>query len=229
MDQDRRHDDVAPAAGPDAGSESSLAPAADGGSGTAPPGGGPDRPRGRGRWVLAALAALGVALFAVPFGQGPRDRGGSAAPGPAAQSGSSCPAGNGTANFDVTLKDMHGQDVRLADYKGKVVLFNFWATWCGPCRVEIPELVRLVEENRSKGFEVLGVSIDDTPEQLRAFAEETGMNYPSLLMTPELEASFGEMWALPTSFIVDRKGSICLKHMGPVTEEMVEREITGLL
>lgn len=133
------------------------------------------------------------------------------------------------ARLDFKLKDMNGVDVRLDSFKGKVILLNFWATWCGPCRTEIPELVTLVDEHKAKGFEVVGVSIDDSPEQLRAFAQEMKMNYPSLLMLDDLDTAFGPMWALPTTFLIDRNGSICLKHMGPVTKEMVEREIKGLL
>jgi peroxiredoxin len=192
-------------------------------------------PRSRRRWVVAAMAALGVALFALPLLRGPeRSTTGSDGATPVAASGGTAPGGTcsasqGKARYDFTLKDMNGASVRLADYKGKVVLLNFWATWCGPCRTEIPELVRLVDEHKAEGFEVLGVSIDDTPEQLRTFAQEMKMNYPSLLMLEELDQAFGPMWALPTTFIIDRHGSICLKHMGPVTKEMVEREIKGLL
>lgn len=187
---------------------------------------------GRQRWVLAAAGALGVALFAVPLLRGPStspDAGRGASASSAAAGAGTCSASQGNARYDFTLKDMNGGSVRLADYKGKVVLLNFWATWCGPCRSEIPELVRLVQDHKDEGFEVIGVSIDDTPEQLRAFAQEMKMNYPSLLMLEELDNAFGPMWALPTTFIIDRHGSICLKHMGPVTREMVEHEIKGLL
>jgi cytochrome c biogenesis protein CcmG/thiol:disulfide interchange protein DsbE len=230
MDQKKRVDDLPPPGGADGTGARDLAPVAGEGSAAGGAAVGADAdgpPRGRGRWVMAAVAALGVALFAVPFVRGPGDSGG--APAAGAPAASTCSPEKGVANFDITLKDMNGQDVRLADYKGKVVLLNFWATWCGPCRVEIPELVHLVDEHKSKGFEVIGVSIDDTPEQLRTFAADMKMNYPSLLMRDELEESFGPMWALPTTFIIDRAGSICMKHMGPVTKEMVEREITGLL
>jgi peroxiredoxin len=191
-----------------------------------------DAPRGRRRWGLAAAAALGVALFAVPFLRTSPSSSTAAdsGPSPAAVAGAgTCAVSQGSARFDFTLKDMNGASVRLADYKGKVVLLNFWATWCGPCRTEIPELVRLVDDHKDEGFEVLGVSIDDTPEQLQAFARDMKINYPSLLMLEELDNAFGPMWALPTTFIIDRHGSICLKHMGPVTREMVEREIKGLL
>jgi len=186
--------------------------------------------------VLGALAALAVALFTVPLLRSP-DVGSAAGNGPATSPGGgpelegvgACAVSEGPASFDFTLKDMNGKDVQLADYKGKVVLLNFWATWCPPCRLEIPELVQLVDEHRDAGFEVLGVSIDDTPQQLRDFAQQMNMNYPSLLMREDLESAYGTMWALPTTFLIDRHGSICMKHMGPVTKDMVEREIKGLL
>ena len=81
------------------------------------------------------------------------------------------------------MKDMNGANVNLADYKGKVILLNFWATWCGPCQAEIPELVKTYAEYKDQGVVVLGVSIDDAPEMLRDYGAQKNMNYPSLLMT----------------------------------------------
>ena len=188
-------------------------------------------PSGRGRWVAAAVAALGVALFAVPFLRGP-DRPASADEGVSLPAGAgTCPASKGSANFDFTLKDVSGADVRLSDYKGKVVLLNFWATWCGPCKVEIPEFVEAYDRYRDRGFVILGVLSQDDPsaEDLKAFASNYRMNYPILREHEGLDAAFGPMWAIPTSFLIDRHGSICLKHMGPVSKEMLEREIKGLL
>jgi peroxiredoxin len=190
----------------------------------------PEPAVGRGRWIAAAAAALGVALFAVPFLRGPEipaTAGSSTASG----SGATCAASKGQANFDFTLKDINGADVRLSEYKGKVILLNFWATWCGPCKVEIPEFVEAYSEYRDRGFVILGVlSQDDpTPEDLRAFASGWGMTYPILREHAELDEAFGPLWAIPTSFIIDRQGAICTKHMGPVSKEMLEREIKRLL
>lgn len=224
-EQHEQHTPSADEASPGGASTTPPVSPADAGN---PEPGGPSPSRKR--WGLAAAAALGVALFAMPLLRGP-DAGSRGTPDRAAVPGGAgtCSAPAGSAKLDFTLKDMNGATVRLADYKGKVLLLNFWATWCGPCRTEIPELVRLVDEHKPSGFEVVGVSIDDSPEQLRAFAQEMKMNYPSLLMLDDLDTAFGPMWALPTTFLIDRNGSICLKHMGPVTKEMVEREIKGLL
>ena len=187
----------------------------------------------RKRWIAAAAATVGVALFAVPLLRGPADEidmGQSVANGDG-PSTATCSAKTSSANFDFTLKDSNGATVRLADYKGKVVLLNFWATWCGPCKVEIPEFVEAYSKYRDKGFVILGVLSEDdpTPKDLRDFMSEFNMNYPVLHQHAELEEAFGPLWALPTTFIIDRKGQICTKHMGPVSKDALEREINSLL
>jgi peroxiredoxin len=189
---------------------------------------------GRKRWIAAAVAAVGVALFAVPFLRGPEDRVAAdittpdASTAPAA--GATC-AAKSTANYNFTLKDANGATVKLADYKGKVVLLNFWATWCGPCKMEIPEFVEAYDKYRDKGFVILGVLSEDDPSQkdLRDFMSEFKMNYPVMHQHPELEEAFGSLWALPTSFLIDRNGQVCSKHMGPFSREALEQEINGLL
>src|SRR5258708_35571146 len=132
------------------------------------------------RWIIAGAAALSLALLTLPLWRG--RTGGEAIPGRSAAGGAgparegSCDA-QGTAKFDFVLKDQHNVPVKMADYKGKVVLLNFWATWCGPCKVEIPALVELDDRYKDNGFVVLGVSVDDSPEQLQAFMREYRMNY----------------------------------------------------
>ena len=184
---------------------------------------------GRKRWIAAAAAAVGVALFAVPFLRGPEDRL-AADNSPAVPEGATC-AAKSSVNFDFTLKDANGANVKLTDYKGKVVLLNFWATWCGPCKMEIPEFVEAYSKYRDKGFVILGVLSEDDPSQkdLQAFMSEFKMNYPVMRQHAELEESFGTLWALPTSFVIDRKGQVCSKHMGPFSAEALEREINGLV
>jgi thiol-disulfide isomerase/thioredoxin len=184
----------------------------------------------RRRWIAAAAAALGVALFAVPFIQGPGPQSlvrTDADPG----SGQACSENEGPARFDFTLKDMNGDDVRLSDYRGKVILLNFWATWCGPCKLEIPELIEAYDEYRDRGLVILGVLSQDEPssEDLQAFARGYGMNYPIFRENVELDEAYGPLFGIPMSFIIDRHGSICTKHLGPVSKKMLEREIKGLL
>jgi peroxiredoxin len=192
--------------------------------------------RTRRRWIAAAVAALGVALFAVPLLRGPADRPSANSPSANSQpagpvekvSGPSCAA---KANLDFTLKDINGANVHLTDYKGKVVLLNFWATWCGPCKLEIPEFVEAYERYRDKGFVILGVLSEDdpTPTELRTFMTQFKMNYPVLREHQDFAAANGELWALPTSFLIDRQGLICTKHTGAMTKEMLEQEIQSLL
>jgi peroxiredoxin len=188
----------------------------------------------RKRWIVAAAAALGVALFAVPFLRGPADRpattGEQAGASVEKASGASC-AAKERANLDFTLKDINGANVHLADYKGKVVLLNFWATWCNPCKVEIPEFVEAYERYRDKGFVILGVLSEDdpTPAELRTFMTEFKMNYPVFRENQEFAAANGDLYALPTSFLIDRQGSICIKKAGVLSKEMLEQELKGLL
>jgi thiol-disulfide isomerase/thioredoxin len=205
-------------------------------SSTPPAHGGPEEPvRTRKRWIAAAVAALGVALFAVPLLRGPLDRPsavGQPAGAPVAEkiSGPSCEAKT-SAHLNFTLKDIDGASVKLTDYKGKVVLLNFWATWCGPCKLEIPEFVEAYERYRDRGFVILGVLSEDdpAPAELRAFMAKFKMNYPIFREHEELAAANGELWALPTSFLIDRQGSICTRHTGAMTRDMLEQEIKSLL
>jgi thiol-disulfide isomerase/thioredoxin len=182
------------------------------------------------RWIIAAAAALSLGLLTLPLLR--QGRGGETIPSAKAGAGGSARPGcdaEGTANFDFVLKDQHDVPVKMADYKGKVVIVNFWATWCGPCKVEIPDFVKLYDEYKDKGLVIVGISVDDKPAQLRAFMNEYKMNYPVLQMTPEVESAWGPFYGYPTSLIVARDGSICTKHLGPATKEQFEKEIKGLL
>jgi thiol-disulfide isomerase/thioredoxin len=182
------------------------------------------------KWIVAGAAALALALLTLPMVRGNRGGGESIAAGTGVPSPepASCD-GTGKATFDFVLKDQNNQPVKLADYKGKVVIVNFWATWCGPCKMEIPDFVKLYAEYKDKGLVIVGISIDDSPEQLQAFMREFRMNYPVVQMRPEVEDAWGPFYGYPTSFIVARDGSICTKHIGPATHEQFEHEIKALL
>jgi thiol-disulfide isomerase/thioredoxin len=110
-----------------------------------------------------------------------------------------------------------------------VLVLDFWATWCGPCKAEIPGFVELQDAYGARGLQVLGVSVDDTVDKLKPFATEFKMNYPVLQMTPDVEDKWGPFYGYPTSFVVARDGSICTKHLGPATKDTFEREIKALL
>jgi peroxiredoxin len=180
------------------------------------------------RWIIAGAAALSLGILTLPLLRGGGTETIPASTGVAATKQGTCDA-TGVGTFDFVLQDQNNAPVNLAEYKGKVVIVNFWATWCGPCKIEIPDFVKLYEEYKDKGLVIVGISIDDGPEQLQAFIKEYNMNYPVLQMKPEVEDAWGPFYGYPTSFVVARDGSICTKHLGPATKEQFEREIKTLL
>jgi cytochrome c biogenesis protein CcmG/thiol:disulfide interchange protein DsbE len=134
------------------------------------------------------------------------------------------------ARLDFQLKDMNGVDVKLDSFKGKVILLNFWATWCGPCKAEIPSLVEL-QEKYADDLVVLGFSVDDPAEKMKPYAEEHKVNYPLLVGNgrEDVQNAFGPLLGIPVSVIIGRDGIIAKKHTGIATKEQFEREIQALL
>jgi peroxiredoxin len=134
------------------------------------------------------------------------------------------------ANLNLTFKDIQGKPFALSDYKGKVILLDFWATWCPPCRKEIPGYIELYNTYRSRGLVVIGVSMDESPSDVKKFVKQIKMNYPIALGAgrEDLVPSFGEL-PLPTSFVISRDGRICAKHDGITSKEQIEREIAALI
>ncbi len=180
------------------------------------------------RWILAAIAALGLGLAAVPFIPLGTQTVASATSGSTA----SCDAkAGGKANYAFTVKDVDGRTVNLADYKGKVLMMNFFATWCGPCKYETPMFVQLQEQYRAQGVAFLGVQIDDDPALLKPFKDEYKVNYPLLLANDreDLQEAFGPFWGLPVTLMIGRDGTICKRHMGLAAKEQMEKEIRNLL
>jgi peroxiredoxin len=140
-----------------------------------------------------------------------------------------CSADAKTANLSLKFKDINGKSVTLSDYRGKVVLLDFWATWCPPCRKEIPGLISLYDAYRARGLVVVGVSMDDSKSDIRKFKKKLGMNYPILIGNghDDLEPAFGPL-PLPMAFVISRDGRICFKHDGMTEKDQLEREISGL-
>ena len=127
-----------------------------------------------------------------------------------------------------TATDLDGRQISMAALRGKVVIVNFWATWCGPCRAEIPDLVALQEKYRDT-LQVIGVSEDEAGvDVVKRFAAEHKVNYPIVMMTPEIEKLFPGIGALPTSFIVDRESRVVQKHVGMLTARTTESETRHL-
>jgi thiol-disulfide isomerase/thioredoxin len=129
---------------------------------------------------------------------------------------------------EVTMTDVDGRKISSADWKGKVVIVNFWATWCPPCRAEIPDLVALQTKYRDQ-LVIIGISDDeDPPAAVKKWAAEHKMNYPIVMATPELRKTFTGVSALPTSFIVSRDSKIMMRHVGMLTAERTEAETRHL-
>ncbi len=131
---------------------------------------------------------------------------------------------------DATFQGLTGAQVRLADFKGKVVLLNFWGTWCVPCLREIPELVRVSEQFQKKGFAVLGIAVDSgRPDDIRAFMAEHRMTYTILIGELGFIKKAFRVVGFPTSILIDRQGMIRKRYVGPQSVEVFKNDVEPLL
>lgn len=131
---------------------------------------------------------------------------------------------------DFSLQDADGRTVQLSDYRGKVVLLNFWATWCGPCKMEIPWFVEFERKHKDQGFAVVGISMDEDGWQaVKPFVSKLGINYRILLGSDSIAQLYGGVDSLPTTFVIDREGRIAAVHIGLVSKSSYERDINEIL
>lgn len=222
---------------------SSSSTGSNGSNGLGSPGdtGTPTGPTSKARMIAVAVTAVALLAIAIPFvwephvDAEPTATTAAADVTPAAShdspaEGAACMANAKPANFDFTLKDVDGNQVSLASYKGKVILLNFWATWCGPCKAEIPGFVRLQEKYRDQ-LVIIGFSVDDTAEKAKAYAAEYKMNYPILLGEgrEDVQDAYGPIWGIPASFVISKDGKVCRKHMGIAPESVFEKEVVALM
>ena len=132
---------------------------------------------------------------------------------------------------DFNLKDSNGNAVKLSDYKGKVVVLDFWATWCGPCKIEIPWFIEFEQAYKDKGFAVLGVSLDEEGwNAVKPYIQERKINYRVMLGNDQVSTLYGGLDSLPTTFLIDREGKIAKVHIGLETgKDGFQNEINNLL
>ena len=192
----------------------------------------PVEPSNRRKRAWIGMGAVIIALGLLAYLSGPDGYDPNAPPPPADGKGvtsgdpNDASVAGKAAPLNFTLKDMNGVEVKLASFKGKVILLNFWATWCGPCRAEIPSLIELQKEY-ANDLVVLGFSVDDPVDKLKPYVEEFKINYPILLGLgrEDVQDAFGPLWGIPVSVIIAPDGTIQKKHSGIGTKEQFEREI----
>jgi thiol-disulfide isomerase/thioredoxin len=148
-----------------------------------------------------------------------------------AQEVSQCTVTDKVADLNFTLQDVNGVDVLLSDYAGKVILLDFWATWCAPCRIEIPGFIEFNDKYADEGFAVLGISVDDPVDSLLIYIEDMEMDYPVLIGDgrDDIKDSYGPLYGFPSTFLIARDGSICHQHTGFSPQEQFEQEIEAML
>jgi len=131
---------------------------------------------------------------------------------------------------DWELTDLNGKLVKFSDFRDHVLIVDFWATWCAPCRVEIPHFVELQKQYGNKGLTVIGVSLDEQgPEVVKKFVERLGVNYPVVIGNEKIVEAYGRIDAVPTTFVIDRQGRIVIRHLGYDDKAVFEKEIQSLL
>jgi thiol-disulfide isomerase/thioredoxin len=162
-------------------------------------------------WIVLAVLATGlVAAVAIRSATGP--------------------AAVERADLSFTLRDMNGQDVKLSDFAGKPLIVNLWATWCAPCRVEMPQLVELSERYKSRGVTIIGISIDDSPEEIRDFAKQFGVPYPLLVGDgrDDVLSAMGYYGPVPMTVFIRADGIVTHRMPGIATTRTWERHIEAL-
>jgi len=144
-------------------------------------------------------------------------------------SGARNQSGNLRPAPDFSLTDLSGQTLALSHYRGKVVLLDFWATWCDPCRDEIPHFIDMQNRYGPHGLQVIGISMDDDETLARDFYRQFKMNYPVAMGNADLAGQYGGILGLPITFIIDREGRIVSRHIGATDPSVFETEVRELL
>ncbi len=129
---------------------------------------------------------------------------------------------------DLSMTDINGQAVKLSEYKDKVIVLNFFASWCPPCKQEIPDFISLQEQYKDKGLVMIGVAIS-SPDEVKKLAQKLGINYTVLLGTDSTTSAYGPLRSIPTTFIIDKDFKIAKKYIGLRSRDVFEKDIKDLL
>jgi cytochrome c biogenesis protein CcmG/thiol:disulfide interchange protein DsbE len=164
--------------------------------------------------VVVAIIGAGTAVYSVRHHHAPQP--------------TTSPSVNHMAP-DFTLPQLEGKDLRLSSYRGKVVLLDFWASWCAPCREETPHLIELQQKYGDRGLQIIGVSMDDSPDPARAFYQQFHMNYPVVMGNAKTGERYGGVLGLPIAFLINGDGRIYAKHIGATDPAIFEKEVVTLL
>jgi thiol-disulfide isomerase/thioredoxin len=134
------------------------------------------------------------------------------------------------AQLNFTFKDVNNRKVSLADFKGKVIILDFWATWCVPCKAEIPGFIDLQKKYGQRGLQIIGLSVDDSMPTAKKYADEMKMNYPVLLAEgkEDILMAYDPIPSIPVSVVIGRDGKTCSKHVGIAPMDVFEKEIASL-
>ncbi|MBN2753292.1 MAG: TlpA family protein disulfide reductase [Candidatus Goldbacteria bacterium] len=124
---------------------------------------------------------------------------------------------------DFSLTGIDGSTIKLSDYKGKVVILDFWATWCPPCKAEIPFFIELQSQYGKDGLAIIGAALDDA-EKVKAFASQYGINYPIALADRDTATTYGGIRGIPTTFVIDKKGNVVRQYVGYRPKEVFEAD-----
>ena len=141
-----------------------------------------------------------------------------------------CEANGKPANLNFTFNDLNNRKIALSDFKGKVIILDFWATWCVPCKAEIPGFIDLQKKYAARGLQIIGLSVDDSLPTAKKYADAMKMNYPVLLAEgkEDILMAYDPIPSIPVSVVIGRDGKICSKHVGIEPMVVFEREIASL-
>ena len=171
-------------------------------------------------FVIVFLMAFFVAFFAG------RSRSHKSAGQPGAPLGAGDVAGAVAPQFELPVLDSKGKTLKLSDLKGKAVVLNFWATYCVPCKTEMPWLVQMQKQYGAQGLQIVGVTKDGDSEKLASeFSKKMGINYPILVGTEKVEDLYGGIGGLPTTFFIDRSGKVVVRRLGQMKEDQILEDI----